>query len=143
MAAGITEIYRFYFTFPDLSARVAPGVIAAACAASTATSVLGSLRGLRRVLRLRPAEAVAERGVVDGHQVVSRGRRRRTGQRAGFNGLRDLFYRDAGGAAARVEKRHARDSVPDQGFPQRHPARHGTKDVRQFQRDDRQFVPAG
>ena len=58
MAAGITEIYRFYFTFPDLSARVAPGVIAAACAASAATSVLGSLRGLRRVLQLRPAEAM-------------------------------------------------------------------------------------
>ena len=58
MAAGMTELYRFYFTFPNLSARVAPLVIAGACGASVLFAVLGSLRGLRRVLALRPADAM-------------------------------------------------------------------------------------
>jgi putative ABC transport system permease protein len=58
MTAGMTRLYRFYFTFPDLSSRVAPAVVAGACALSAVFAILGSLQGLRRVLRLHPAEAM-------------------------------------------------------------------------------------
>lgn len=58
LAHAMTVLYRQYFTFPNLASGVYPGVLFWALAISVVFAALGTLRGLFRVLRLRPAEAM-------------------------------------------------------------------------------------
>lgn len=58
MAGGMTGIYRLFFQFPRLENHFLPWIHLAGLAISIACAVLGSLRGCRAVLRLRPAEAM-------------------------------------------------------------------------------------
>jgi len=52
------RMYNEFFEFPRLLARVYPGVMGLAVAVAVFFSVLGSLRGVRAVLRLNAAEAM-------------------------------------------------------------------------------------
>ena len=58
MAEGMTIQYRRFFEFPELINRFYPGVNSAAMAVSIACAVLGSVRGTKAVLKLKPAEAM-------------------------------------------------------------------------------------
>ncbi len=57
-ASAMTELYRQYFEFPNLVSRFYPSVWMVAVVANGASVLLGSWHGLRRVLRLQPAEAM-------------------------------------------------------------------------------------
>ena len=58
LAGAMTGLYRMFFQFPELVNEPVPWVHAAGLAISVGCAVLGSLRGSRAVLRLRPAEAM-------------------------------------------------------------------------------------
>jgi putative ABC transport system permease protein len=58
LAEQMTVLYRQYFEFPELENRFYPGLTAAALAVAAACAAVGSLRGARAVLRLKPAEAM-------------------------------------------------------------------------------------
>jgi len=53
-----TAIYLEYFSFPELANRFYPGLVLAGGALSTGVCALGTLQGVRRVVRLQPAEAM-------------------------------------------------------------------------------------
>jgi len=57
-AGGMTALYRQFYEFPELTNRLYPSVILGGFAISLLCAVLGSLRGARAVLRLKPAEAM-------------------------------------------------------------------------------------
>jgi len=57
----MTRMYRNFFEFPELENRFYPGLHAAAVGVSLLFAALGTLRGARAVLRLRPAEAMRPR----------------------------------------------------------------------------------
>jgi putative ABC transport system permease protein len=61
LAQGMTEMYRFYFELPRLENRVIAGVYLAGVALAVAFAVLGTLRGVRAIVRLAPAEAMRAR----------------------------------------------------------------------------------
>jgi putative ABC transport system permease protein len=54
----LIRMYNEFFEFPHLVARVYPGVMGLAVAVAVFFSVLGSVRGVRAVLRLNAAEAM-------------------------------------------------------------------------------------
>jgi len=58
LAAWLTSLYRHFFQFPEFPHLLSPGLHAIALAISIGCAVLGSLRGTRAVLRLRPAQAM-------------------------------------------------------------------------------------
>ncbi len=58
LAEGLTEIYRWYFEFPELVNRFYPSVHMAGMAISLACALVGSIRGTKAVLRLKPAQAM-------------------------------------------------------------------------------------
>ncbi len=58
LADAMTVLYREFFQFPELKNRLHWSVFAAGMAVSVGCAVLGSLRGSRAVLRLRPAAAM-------------------------------------------------------------------------------------
>lgn len=58
LAGAMTGLYRLFFQFPDFQNEFSPWIHAAGLAISVACAVLGSLRGSRAVLKLRPAEAM-------------------------------------------------------------------------------------
>jgi putative ABC transport system permease protein len=58
LAESLTMVYRTVFEFPDLRNQFYPGLMAAAMSISLGCAVVGSLRGTRAVLRLKPAEAM-------------------------------------------------------------------------------------
>jgi len=53
-------LYRTFFEFPDLTSRFYPCLISAALLISVTFAVLGTLRGVKRVVELSPAEAMHE-----------------------------------------------------------------------------------
>jgi len=58
MAGGMTHMYRKVYEFPELANRFYPELMAVAVLISLACAILGSVRGTRAVLRLKPAEAM-------------------------------------------------------------------------------------
>ncbi len=58
LAAGMTEIYREFFEFPELISHFFPWLHAVGLAISILCAMLGSWRGTRAVLRLQPAAAM-------------------------------------------------------------------------------------
>jgi putative ABC transport system permease protein len=54
----MTSMYRLFFQFPEFENQFWPGTHALGLGISVGCAVLGSLRGSRAVLRLRPAEAM-------------------------------------------------------------------------------------
>ena len=58
LANGLTVLFRTIFQFPELQNRFQWGVSAVGTLVSVGCAALGSLRGSRAVLRLRPAEAM-------------------------------------------------------------------------------------
>jgi len=61
LAGGMAVMYRSFFQFPELDNHFYPGIHVAGMLISVGCAVLGSLRGSRAVLRLRPAEAMRPR----------------------------------------------------------------------------------
>lgn len=58
LAGGMTKTYREFYEFPELSNHLYWGLMSLALGISMACAVLGSLQGIRAVLRLKPAEAM-------------------------------------------------------------------------------------
>jgi len=65
-----TILYRQFFEFPDLNNRFYPGLQATGLLISVGFAVLGSLRGTRAVLKLRPAEAMRPKPPKQGGAVM-------------------------------------------------------------------------
>ncbi|MHC4591030.1 MAG: ABC transporter permease, partial [Planctomycetota bacterium] len=61
LAQGLIVQYRVYFEFPRLDNEFIPWVYGAAVLVSVAFSLLGTVRGVRSVIRLEPAEAMRAR----------------------------------------------------------------------------------
>lgn len=53
-------LYRNFFEFPELDSRFYPALISAALLISVTFAVLGTLRGVKRVVEMSPAEAMHE-----------------------------------------------------------------------------------
>lgn len=70
LAAGMTEIYRDFFEFPELIHHFFPWLHAAGVGISVVCAVLGSLRGTRAVLRLQPAAAMRPKSPPQGGSVL-------------------------------------------------------------------------
>jgi putative ABC transport system permease protein len=60
VAGGMTGMYRSVFEFPHLVNDVYPGIMLTAMIISITFAVLGTLRGVRQVVDLNPAEAMRE-----------------------------------------------------------------------------------
>ena len=60
IAAGMTLMYKSFFEFPKLENNLYPGTMLTAVIISVVFSVFGTLRGVRRIIRLNPAEAMRE-----------------------------------------------------------------------------------
>jgi len=58
ISAEMTNLYREMFSFPSLENEFYPEIIAAAFAVSVFFSVLGTLRGIKKIVKLSPAEAM-------------------------------------------------------------------------------------
>ncbi len=58
IADGLTIEYRLFFDFPKLDNQFHPGLNLVALAISLVFSVIGTLKGIRTVLQLNPAEAM-------------------------------------------------------------------------------------
>jgi len=58
LAEGLTYMYSHFYEFPELVNRFYPGVLGLSILISLACAALGSLRGVRLVLKLQPAEAM-------------------------------------------------------------------------------------
>ncbi|MBN1591607.1 MAG: FtsX-like permease family protein, partial [Pirellulales bacterium] len=69
-ADAMTAIYRQFYEFPELVNRVYPSVIFGGLGISLFCAVLGSLRGARAVLRLRPAEAMRPKPPRSGRKIL-------------------------------------------------------------------------
>ncbi len=69
LAGLLAELYTQYFEFPSLVNRPYPLVILMGIGVSVVFSVLGVLRGITRVLRLAPAEAMRPRPPIQGRRV--------------------------------------------------------------------------
>lgn len=70
MAGGMTVTYRKFFEFPRLINRPHPGMIALGVLIGVVFAVLGSIRGVRTVLRLAPAEAMRPTPPRRGHRIL-------------------------------------------------------------------------
>ncbi|MFG0283504.1 MAG: ABC transporter permease [Phycisphaerales bacterium JB039] len=62
MARGFMAMYRFYFEIPNLQSTAAPVIWGAGVAVSIVAAALGAARGVRAVVRLRPAQAMRPAG---------------------------------------------------------------------------------
>ncbi len=69
LAGAMTVMYRSFFEFPELDNHFYPGLQAAALGVSLLCAGLGSLRGARAILRLKPAEAMRPRPPAQGGAV--------------------------------------------------------------------------
>lgn len=58
LGALMTEMYLFYFSFPHLAILFYPELILAGIAVSILFAMLGTIKGIRKVIRLEPAEAM-------------------------------------------------------------------------------------
>jgi len=70
LAIGMTDIYREFFEFPELTSHFFPGLHGIGLAISVACAVVGSLRGTRAVLRLEPAAAMRPKPPKQGGAVL-------------------------------------------------------------------------
>ena len=70
LAEGMTAMYRGFFEFPELNNHFYPGLQFTAMLISLACAVVGSLRGTRAVLRLKPAEAMRPKPPKQGGAVL-------------------------------------------------------------------------
>jgi putative ABC transport system permease protein len=61
LAEGMTSIYREFYKFPRLENHAAPAAMVAALLISIVFSMLGTIRGVRVIVRLSPAEAMRAR----------------------------------------------------------------------------------
>ncbi|MBI4580644.1 MAG: FtsX-like permease family protein [Planctomycetes bacterium] len=61
LARGMMELYKSFFQFPRFAFYVYPDLLAAAVGISLVFAVGGTAKGVRRVLRLQPAEAMRPR----------------------------------------------------------------------------------
>lgn len=66
LAAGLTEAYKGFFTFPALENRLYPDLMALAVLTALAFGMLGAARGVRNVTRLSPAEAMRQAAPAEG-----------------------------------------------------------------------------
>ncbi|MHC4413806.1 MAG: ABC transporter permease [Planctomycetota bacterium] len=69
-AQGMIVVYRRYFEFPRLENRVVPLVFLGALVISVVFSALGTLRGIRSIMRLDPAEAMRARPPAGGGAIA-------------------------------------------------------------------------
>jgi len=69
-AGGMIVMYRQFYEFPELVNRPYPSVIIGGLAISVVCSLVGSLRGARAVLRLKPAEAMRPKPPRIAHHTV-------------------------------------------------------------------------
>ncbi|MHC4828456.1 MAG: ABC transporter permease, partial [Planctomycetota bacterium] len=83
LAQGMIVQYRVYFEFPRLDNEFIPWVYGVAVLVSVAFSLLGTVRGVRSVIRLDPAEAMRARPPVTAGAVWME-RFRRVWSRLGF-----------------------------------------------------------
>ncbi|MDP8217707.1 MAG: FtsX-like permease family protein [Candidatus Theseobacter exili] len=60
IAAWMTVMYKTFFEFPNLLNELYPNTMLIAILISIVFSVIGTLRGVRRIIRLNPAEAMRE-----------------------------------------------------------------------------------
>lgn len=58
LAAVMTELYIFYFSFPHLSNMFYPELITSGISVSLLFAMLGTARGIWKIIRLEPAEAM-------------------------------------------------------------------------------------
>jgi len=58
ISVGMTSMYQTVFTFPDLTSRIYPSTMIIAIAVSVIFAILGTIRGVKKVLQLSPAEAM-------------------------------------------------------------------------------------
>lgn len=69
LAAGLTETYRGFFTFPALENRLYPELMAVSVLTALLFGVLGTIRGVRNVTRLAPAAAMRPAAPMEGGSV--------------------------------------------------------------------------
>lgn len=70
LAGVMTRLYIEFFEFPRLVNRPYPAIIAAGVAISLACALVGTVRGVRAVLRLAPAEAMRPKPPPEGRGIV-------------------------------------------------------------------------
>lgn len=58
LAAIMTEMYLFYFSFPHLSNKFYPELISIGIGVSLLFAMLGTIKGIRKIINLEPAEAM-------------------------------------------------------------------------------------
>lgn len=69
MAAGLTITYQTFFTFPKLANHLYPGLMLLSVGIALVFGLLGTLRGVRHVTSLNPAEAMHEQPPTKGGSV--------------------------------------------------------------------------
>ncbi|QDU81666.1 outer membrane-specific lipoprotein transporter subunit LolC [Polystyrenella longa] len=69
--AGIitTNVYSTYFEFPRLINRPYPGILMTGVLISLLFSILGSIRGVKKVMKLSPAEAMRPKPPIQGRRI--------------------------------------------------------------------------
>lgn len=70
LAYGMIEMYKDFFQFPSFLFCYHPDLLLIGVAISVAFAVAGTVRGVREVLRLRPAEAMRQRPPERGGSIV-------------------------------------------------------------------------
>jgi len=60
MGSAMTRMYVGYFSFPQLESRMYPLLLLTGIGISVLFSILGTLKGVRRVMQLQPAEAMRQ-----------------------------------------------------------------------------------
>ncbi len=61
LAYGMIEMYKSFFQFPEFLFRYHPDLLLIGMAISVASALVGTVRGVRAVLRLQPAEAMRQK----------------------------------------------------------------------------------
>ncbi len=69
LAGGMTRMYTAFFTFPSLENHFYPGLMLTGLLVSLGFSLLGTLRGVRTITKLPPAEAMREQPPILGGAV--------------------------------------------------------------------------
>ncbi len=69
MASFVTELYKKFFEFPNLTNYFYPGLSTAGLAISLSFALVGSMQGARAALRLQPAEAMRPRPPAAGGRI--------------------------------------------------------------------------
>lgn len=70
LASLITSVYAQFYEFPELSNRVYPGSMLTGLGISLICALIGAVHGARKVLKLRPAEAMRPKPPVVGGAII-------------------------------------------------------------------------